>query len=169
MGRQCRLHRQNEASSAPSPFHCRHSLAEATRSPPSYMTTLRLSSLVDDGHGGMGLFPFFFSFSSLESSLHRSHSLVEIMVWCGRSGRCHGWWWIGVVLWVWWVWWLLLAPIGLMVGGCGSIDGLCLCVCRFVDGLVVCVCVCVCVVIGLDRWIGVSWVYVCGFVCWNQC
>ena len=63
------------------------------------------------------------------------------------------------------MWWLLLAPIGLMVGGCGSIDGLCLCVCGFVDGLVVCVCVCVCVVIGLDRWIGVSWVYVCGFVC----
>ena len=41
------------------------------------------------------------------------------------------------------------------------------CVCGFVDGLVVCVCVCVCVcvVMGLDRWIGVSWVCVCGFVC----
>ena len=30
--------------------------------------------------------------------------------------------------------------------------------CGFVDGLVVCVCVCV--VMGLDRWIGVSWVCV---------
>ena len=52
-------------------------------------------------------------------------------------------------------------------GRCGSLYGLCLCVCGFVDGLVVCVCVCVCVcvVMGLDRWIGVSWVCVCGFVC----
>ena len=35
--------------------------------------------------------------------------------------------WLG-----WWVWWPLLAPTGLMV-----------CVCGFVDGLMVCVCVCV--------------------------
>ena len=51
----------------------------------------------------------------------------------------------------------------------GSVDGLmvCVCVCGFVDGLMVCVCVCVCVcvVMGLDRLIGVSWVYVCGSVC----
>ena len=44
-------------------------------------------------------------------------------------------------------------------------------VCGFVDGLMVCVCVCVCVcgsvcvVMGLNRLIGVSWVYVCGSVC----
>ena len=42
--------------------------------------------------------------------------------------------------------------------------------CGSVDGLMVCVCVCValCVVMGLDRLIGVSWVFVCvwgGFVC----
>ena len=34
-------------------------------------------------------------------------------------------------------------------------DGLC--VCGLVDGL----CLCVCVVMSLDRWIGVSWVCVC--------
>ena len=57
---------------------------------------------------------------------------------------------------------------------CGFVDGLmvCICVCSFVDGLMVCVCVCVwlfvcvcgslCVVMGLDRLIGVSWVCVCG-------
>ena len=49
---------------------------------------------------------------------------------------------------------------------CGFVDGLmvCICVCSFVDGLMVCVCVCVwlfvcvcgslCVVMGLDRLIG---------------
>ena len=43
---------------------------------------------------------------------------------------------------------------------CGSVDGLMVCVCvyGFVDGLMVCVCVCV--VMGLDRLIGVSWVCV---------
>ena len=46
-----------------------------------------------------------------------------------------------------------------------------LCVCGFVDGLMVCVCVCVCVcgsvcvVMGLDRLIGVSWVFVCVALC----
>ena len=44
-----------------------------------------------------------------------------------------------------------------------------LCVCGFVDGLMVCVCVCVCgsmcVVMGLDRLIGVSWVCVCVALC----
>ena len=50
---------------------------------------------------------------------------------------------------------------------CGSVDGLmvCVCVCGFVDGLMVCVYVCVCgsvcVVMGLDRLIGVSWVSIC--------
>ena len=53
-----------------------------------------------DGRGVIGLFllclslislPFlFFSLSSFESSLRGSHGLVEIMVWCGRSGWCHG-------------------------------------------------------------------------------
>ena len=49
---------------------------------------------------------------------------------------------------------------------CGSVDGLmvCVCVCGFVDGLMVCVCVCVCVVMGLDRLIVISWVCVL-----NQC
>ena len=59
--------------------------------------------------------------------------------------------WLG-----WWVWWLLLAPTGLMV-------------CVYVALLMVCVCVCVCgsvcVVMGMDRLIGVSWVYVCGSMC----
>ena len=56
---------------------------------------------------------------------------------------------------------------------CGSVDGLmvCVCVCGFVDGLMVCVYVCVCgsvcVVMGLDRLIGVSWVCVC--VCGSVC
>ena len=43
------------------------------------------------------------------------------------------------------------------------------CVCGSVDGLMVCVCVCVCgsmcVVMGLDRWIGVSWICVCVALC----
>ena len=56
----------------------------------------------------------------------------------------------------WWVSWPLLAPTSLMV-----------CVC--VALLMVCVCVCVCgsacVVMGMDRLIGVSWVCVCGSVC----
>ena len=43
---------------------------------------------------------------------------------------------------------------------CLSIDGLCLWVCGFVDGLCLCVCGSVCVVMGLDRLIGVSWVCV---------
>ena len=49
---------------------------------------------------------------------------------------------------------------------CGSVDGLmvCVCMCGFVDGLMVCVCVCVCVVMGLDRLIVISWVCVL-----NQC
>ena len=38
--------------------------------------------------------------------------------WLGFADR-----WLG-----WWVWWPLLAPIGLMVCVCGSVDGLCLCV-----------------------------------------
>ena len=46
---------------------------------------------------------------------------------------------------------------------CGSVNGLCLCVCGSVNGLMVCVCVCV--VMGLDRLIGVSWVCVCGSMC----
>ena len=54
-----------------------------------------------------------------------------------------------------------------VVVGSNWFDGLC--VCGFVDGLMVCVCICVCVcmcvVMGLDRLIGVSWVCVCGFVC----
>ena len=54
---------------------------------------------------------------------------------------------------------------------CGFVDGLmvCVCVCGFVDGFCLCLCVCVyvsvCVVMGLDRLIGVSWVCVCGFMC----
>ena len=61
------------------------------------------------------------------------------------------------------MWWPLLAPIGLIVYVCGSVDGLCLCVCGFVDGL--CMCGSMCVVMGLDRLIGVSWVCVYGSVC----
>ena len=37
------------------------------------------------------------------------------------------------------------------------------CVYGSVDGLMVCVCVCV--VMGLDRWIGGSWVSVCVALC----
>ena len=66
--------------------------------------------------------------------------------WLGFANR-----WLG-----WWVWWPLLALTGLMV-----------CVC--VALLMVCVCVCVrgsvCVVMGLDRLIGVSWVFVCVALC----
>ena len=52
------------------------------------------------------------------------------------------------------------------VVGSNWFDGLC--VCGFVDGLMVCVCVCV--VIGLDRLIGVSWVSVCVWLCvLNRC
>ena len=60
---------------------------------------------------------------------------------------------------------------------CGFVDGLmvCVCVCGFVDGFCLCLCVCVyvsvCVVMGLDRLIGVSWVCVCMCValCVNRC
>ena len=71
--------------------------------------------------------------------------------WLGFADR-----WLG-----WWVWWLLLTPIGLTVCVCGFFDDLCLCVwlCCWFDGL--CLCVCVGVVMGLDRLIGVSWVCVC--------
>ena len=47
----------------------------------------------------------------------------------------------------------------------GSVDGLMVCVC-------VCVCVCgsVCVVMDLDKLIGVSWFYACVWLCvLNQC
>ena len=49
------------------------------------------------------------------------------------------------------------------VVGSNWFDGLC--VCGSVDGLMICVCVCV--LMGLDRLIGVSWasVYMCGFLC----
>ena len=59
----------------------------------------------------------------------------------------------------------------LLIGVCGSINGLVVCVyvCGFVDGLCLCVCVCVggsvCVVMGLDRLISASWVCVCVCVC----
>ena len=71
-----------------------------------------------------------------------------------------------------------MAPAGLcvarcvwpsLIGVCGSIDGLVVCV--YVWLCWVCVCVLgggggsVCVVMGLDRFIDVLWVYLCGFVC----
>ena len=59
--------------------------------------------------------------------------------------------WLG-----WWVCWLLLAPTGLMVCVCVALLMVCVCVC---------VCGSVCVVMGMDRLIGVSWVCVCGSVC----
>ena len=51
------------------------------------------------------------------------------------------------------------------VVGSNWFDGLC--VCGSVDGLCLCVCVCgsMCVVMGLDRLIGVSWVFVCVALC----
>ena len=58
-----------------------------------------------------------------------------------------------------------------MVCLCVALLMVCVCVfvCGFVDGLMVCVCVCVCgsmcVVMGLDRLIGVSWVCVCVALC----
>ena len=35
--------------------------------------------------------------------------------------------------------------------------------CGLVDGLIICVYMCV--VMGLDRWIGVSWIFVCVWFC----
>ena len=96
------------------------------------------------------------------------------------SNRRHGFAdrWLG-----WWVWWPLLAPTGLMVSMCVALLMVCVYVCGFVDDLMVCVCMCVwwwvwigwsvyhwwfdglclyvCVVMGLDRLIGVSWVSAC--------
>ena len=66
--------------------------------------------------------------------------------WLGFADR-----WLG-----WWVWWPLLAPTGLMVCVCVALLMVCACVC---------VCGSVCVVMGMDRLIGVSWVCVCGSVC----
>ena len=62
---------------------------------------------------------------------NRRHGFADR--WLGFADR-----WLG-----WWVWWPLLAPTGLMVCVCGSVDGLCLCVwlCCWFD---VCVCVCGC-------------------------
>ena len=80
---------------------------------------------------------------------------VFSMAWVSNRRRGFVDRWLGFAdRWLeWWVWWPLLAPTGLMV-----------CVC--VALLMVCVCVCVggsvCVVMGLDRLIGVSWVCVCG-------
>ena len=71
------------------------------------------------------------------------------------------------------MWWSLLALTGLMVCVCVALLMVCVCVCSFVDGLMVCVmCVCgsVCVVMGLNRLIGVSWVCVCVWLCMlNRC
>ena len=46
------------------------------------MTTLCSSSPVDDDRGDVGLFPLFFSFSSLELSLYGSHGLVVCVCVC---------------------------------------------------------------------------------------
>ena len=86
----------------------------------------------------------------------------------------------GVGFWsVAWVCWLVAWVVGVVavVGSnwfdslcvCGSVDGLCLCVALLMVWWFMFVCVygSVCVVRGLDRLIGVSWVYVCGFVCWT--
>ena len=61
------------------------------------------------------------------------------------------------------MWWPLLAPTGLIVCVCVALlmVCVCVCVCGFVDGLCLCVCGSVCVVMVLDRLIGVSWVSVC--------
>ena len=59
--------------------------------------------------------------------------------------------------------------VGVMtVVGSNWFDGLC--VCGSVDGLCLCVCGSVCVVMGLDRLISVSWVCVCVWLCvLNRC
>ena len=66
-------------------------------------------------------------------------------------------WWLRFVD-RWLGWWGVVAIVG-----SNWFDGLC--VCGSVDGLCLCVCGSVCVVMGLDRLIGVSWVCVCGSVC----
>ena len=71
--------------------------------------------------------------------------------------------WLG-----WWVWWPLFAPTGLMVCVCVALLMVWwfvfVCVALLMDWWFVFVCVCgsLCVVMGLDRLNGVSWVCVCG-------
>ena len=75
----------------------------------------------------------------------------------GLGGGCDGCCWLQLVWWfvcVWFCWWF---------------DSLCLCVWLCWWFVFVCVCGSVCVVMGLDRLIGVSWVSVCvcGSVYWT--
>ena len=70
----------------------------------------------------------------------------------------------------------LISGLGLLIGGLGGGCGgrcwlqlvwwfVCVWFCWWFDGS----CFCVCVVIGLDRLIGVSWVSVCVWLCWWLC
>ena len=66
---------------------------------------------------------------------------------------------------------VLLGFSGLIISS-NWFDGLCVWLCLRFDGLCLCFCVCVCgsvcVVMGLNRLISVSWVYMCvegAFVC----
>ena len=85
---------------------------------------------------------------------------VFSMAWVSNRRRGFVDRWLGFADWwlEWWVWWPLLAPTGLMVCVCVTLLMVCVCVwlCWWFDGL----CFCVCVVMGLDRLIGVSWVCV---------
>ena len=89
------------------------------------------------------------------STLSHSPTRVFLGIFDGVGFKSAAWvfdWWLRFAdQWLgWWVWWPLLASTGLMV---------CVCVALLM------VCVFVCVVMGLDRMIGVSWVCVCGSVC----
>ena len=79
--------------------------------------------------GGSGDDFFFNGFASMG---FKSATWVSDQ-WIGFTDQ-----WLG-----WWVWWPLLAPTGLMVCVCVTLLMVCVCVCGFVDGLMVCVFVCV--------------------------
>ena len=116
--------------------------------------------LIGDGisHEGDGIFLGIFDGLGFKSAAWVSDR------WLGFADR-----WLG-----WWVWWPLLAPTSLMVYVCMALLMIwwfvfvfvCVWLCWWFDDL----CFCVCVVMGLDRLIGVSWfcVCVCGPVCWNS-
>ena len=117
---------------------------------------------------------------------------VGLIIGSSDGGSSDDFFWMGLLRWVsnqlgfksaawvsdrwlrWWVWWPLFAPTSLMVCVCVTLlmvwwfVFVCVALLMIWWFVFVCVCGSMCVVMGLDRLIGVSWVYVCGgSVCWT--
>ena len=77
--------------------------------------------------GGLGIFGYFRRFSRLIIGVFLD--IFDILGFKSAAWVSDRWlgfadWWFG-----WWVWWPLLAPNGLMVCVCGSVEDLMVCVC----------------------------------------